>query len=167
MSEQALNRTIDTLMDRIEKLRAENLSLRAQIAKNEAESDRIIEEHISSKQNPCQDGPESTGDTGGMVGCQPDNKNAAEEPTAPLGRNLHCGKWHLPMGLEVFLELERLFERRAQSRTLTTSDTEKHYGHLFDKDLMELQTKLVSTGLWEMIPNNLGQADDYWARRVR
>jgi len=87
MSEQALNRTIDTLMDRIDKLRAENLSLRAQIAKNEAESDRIIEDHISSKQNPCQDGSESTGGTGGIVGCQPGGENAAGEPTAPVGRD--------------------------------------------------------------------------------
>lgn len=65
--------------------------------------------------------------------------------------------------------LGEIFEHRAQARSMIDNlgNVETHYGHLYKPDLMSLQEALVSTGLWEMIPNNLGQPDDYWARRVR
>lgn len=78
---------------------------------------------------------------------------------------VYPGQW---MGLDLFLECEQAFEQKAQVRETIDNlgNVEKNYGHLYDQVLMALQARLVTTGLWQMITNNLGQPDDYWARRV-
>lgn len=120
---------------------------------------------------------------GGMLGYQEGPNNALGDATCSVGADtaepyaadegvmvIYGSRIHTCLfNLQVYQDVEQEFALRSQHRALIgrSGYVETHYGHFFHPDLMRMQSFLVSTGLWEMIPNNLGQPDDYWARRVR
>lgn len=106
------------------------------------------------------------GDATCSVGADTAEPYAADEGVMVIyGSRIHTCLFNL----QVYQDVEQEFALRSQHRALIgrSGYVETHYGHFFHPDLMRMQSFLVSTGLWEMIPNNLGQPDDYWARRVR